>query len=178
MGSLLVVSGPPGAGKSTVAGLLADRLSPSALVGGDAFFRFLRSGIIEPWRVDARVQNEAIMQIQAAAADSYRGAGYETVYDGVVGPWFLPTFAANAGEFDFVILLPSIETCLHRIATRHGHEFDDEAAARSLHRQFAEACAGRADLYVLDTSDATPEHSADHIDSARRAGRLTVRQAA
>ena len=48
-GELLVVTGPPGAGKSTVAARLVERRSPSALVEGDAFFAFLRRGRIDPW---------------------------------------------------------------------------------------------------------------------------------
>jgi energy-coupling factor transporter ATP-binding protein EcfA2 len=39
---LLVVTGPPGAGKSTVAAVLAGRFPESALVEVDAFFGFLR----------------------------------------------------------------------------------------------------------------------------------------
>jgi cytidylate kinase len=40
MAFLLVVSGPPGAGKSTVSRILADKFEPSVLVEGDAFFGF------------------------------------------------------------------------------------------------------------------------------------------
>jgi adenylate kinase family enzyme len=53
VGSLLVVTGPPGAGKSTVAALLAAQLDHSVLVDGNSFFSFLRVGAIEPWRPEA-----------------------------------------------------------------------------------------------------------------------------
>ena len=50
MADLLVVTGPPGAGKSTVSQLLAADFDPGALVAGDQFFGFLRAGFIDPWR--------------------------------------------------------------------------------------------------------------------------------
>lgn len=46
---LIVVTGPPGAGKSTVAGILARRFDLSALVAGDAFFAMVDRGYIDPW---------------------------------------------------------------------------------------------------------------------------------
>lgn len=49
VGSLLVVTGPPGAGKSSVARILADAADQSVLIEGDAFFGFLARGAIEPW---------------------------------------------------------------------------------------------------------------------------------
>ena len=52
VGELLIVTGPPGAGKSTVAPPLAEHRTPSVLIEGDEFFGFLRRGRIEPWLVD------------------------------------------------------------------------------------------------------------------------------
>ncbi|HEV6952732.1 MAG TPA: hypothetical protein VKY86_05715 [Promicromonospora sp.] len=46
---LLLVTGPPGSGRSTVTAALAELWEPSVLVEGDAFFAFLRRGAISPW---------------------------------------------------------------------------------------------------------------------------------
>jgi predicted ABC-type ATPase len=96
MASLLVVAGPPGAGKSTTSRILADRFDPSVLIEGDAFFAFLARGAIEPWLPESTTQNETVTQAAASAASCYVAGGYTTVYDGVVGPWFLATFCRSA----------------------------------------------------------------------------------
>ena len=139
--SLVVVTGPPGAGKSTGAAQLADQFTPSVLVDGDAFFAFLRRGAIEPWLPAARDQNEAVTEGAAAAAGRYVRGGFMTVYDGVVGPWFLPTFAAASGmeSLHYVVLIPPLSVCVERVATRVGHGFTDEAATRKMHDDFSRA---------------------------------------
>jgi MoxR-like ATPase len=85
MGSLLLVTGPPGAGKSTLARLMADRFEPSALVEGDTFFAFLARGAILPWLPESTRQNEIVTEAAASAAGRYASGGYATVYDGLVG---------------------------------------------------------------------------------------------
>lgn len=79
MASLLVVTGPPGAGKSTVARILADRSERSVLVEGDVFFGFLARGAIEPWLPESKQQNEIVTRAAASAAGRYSSAGYMTV---------------------------------------------------------------------------------------------------
>jgi hypothetical protein len=105
--SLLVVTGPPGAGKSTVAALVADRLSRSVLIEGDAFFAFLRSGAIEPWRPGSHAQNEIVVEAAALATGRF-ARDYVTVYDGVIGPWFVETFLGATGldELHYAVLFP------------------------------------------------------------------------
>jgi hypothetical protein len=141
MGFLLVVTGPPGAGKSTVSRRLADAFDPSAFVEGDAFFGFLATGAIQPWLPESDTQNEIVTEAAAACAGRFARGNYATVYDGVVGPWFLPTFAraSELRSLDYVVLLPTVERCLEGVRTRLDHGFSDEDATRKMHQEFADA---------------------------------------
>lgn len=134
------MTGPPGAGKSTAGRLLADGFESSALVAGDQFFGFLDQGFISPWLPEADGQNSVVIQAAAAAAGRLSTA-FTVVYDGVVGPWFVPTLAAASGvsQLHYVVLLPSLERCLQRVRTRVDHGFTDADATRHMHSQFAEA---------------------------------------
>jgi uridine kinase len=42
VGELIVITGPPGAGKSSVAEHLTNSFTPSALVPGDSFFAMIK----------------------------------------------------------------------------------------------------------------------------------------
>src|SRR5258708_34860826 len=86
MAELVVVTGPPGAGKSTIAELLVSDFDPSALVAGDQFFGFLRAGSIAPWLPQAHQQNEVVILSAAAASGRLARGGVTVVYDGVLGP--------------------------------------------------------------------------------------------
>ena len=140
-GELVVVTGPPGAGKSTLARELAGALEPSALIRGDDFFAFLERGRIAPWIPEAHAQNQVVLDAAAAATGRFVAGGYRVVYDGVVGPSFLPSFASACAvrRLHYVVLLPSEEECLERVATRSGHGFTDPTATRHMHAQFREA---------------------------------------
>lgn len=172
MSNLLVVTGPPGAGKSTVARLLAEREDRSVLVEGDAFFAFLARGAVEPWLPESNDQNAVVTQAAAAATGRFASAGFATVYDGVLGPWFLPTFVKASGlaRLDYVILLPTADECVRRVRARAGHAFTDEPAARKMHHEFASAAVeGR---HVLLPPPDHPDEVVAHIVAARAGGSL------
>ncbi len=172
MADLIVVTGPPGAGKSTVAKLLVEDFPRSALVRGDDFFGYVSTGAIAPWLPEAHQQNDVVLEAAASAAGRFAAGGYTVVYDGVVGPWFLPTFAAatGLGTLAYVMLLPSETECLARVAGRSGHGFTDADAARRMHREFATAEV--QERHVLRDADGKPADVAAEILERRARGQL------
>jgi predicted ABC-type ATPase len=168
---LVVVTGPPGAGKSTVAALLVDMYEPSALVAGDHFFGFLARGSIWPWLAEAHEQNDVVLAAAAAAAGRLAGGGITVVYDGVLGPWSLSAFLSTTEltHLHYVALLPSEECCIARVRTRVGHGFTDVAATRHMYRQFADAGIDARHL-VRDPDD--PQATAEAIREAVARGTL------
>jgi 2-phosphoglycerate kinase len=161
--ALIVITGPPGAGKSTVAALVARSYPRSVLIEGDAFFAFLDRGAIEPWLPEANDQNDVVIQAAAAATGRFASNGYLTVYEGIVGPWFLPTFLDSTGlaSLHYVVLAPNVETCVERVAHRTGHGFRDEAATRKMHAEFERAEV--ATRHLLTDAENTPESTASEV---------------
>jgi hypothetical protein len=171
---LIVVTGPPGAGKSTVSPLVAADFATSVLVAGDEFFSFVHSGRIDPWRPEAHEQNDIVTAAAAAAAGRFVAGGYPTVYDGVIGPWLLPTFLAGTGlgRVHYAVLLPPEDVCLARVGSRIGHGFTDLAAARHMYGDFARAAVAPRQLF---TAAEDPEAVAAELLGRLRAGSLLVR---
>jgi cytidylate kinase len=171
--AVLVISGLPGAGKSTVSALVARRLARSVHLEAEVLQRFVVGGSVWP---DGEPHAEAMAQLRlrgrnvALLADSFFEAGFTPVVDDVVIGSRLAELRSDlcSRPLLFVLLLPRLEVV--RARNRERPNKDVFEAWRHLDA-VARDETPRVGLR-LDTSDQTPEETADEI--LRRAWREGV----
>ncbi|MFI2104561.1 AAA family ATPase [Isoptericola sp. NPDC019693] len=178
MGDVVVVTGPPGSGKSAVGAALADLLDPSALLEADWFFGRWRCGGVDPWLPEAAPQTAHAGRAAMAATVEFARSDAWVVYDGVLhadAARDLASLAAEAGAaVHRAVLLPPVDVCLARVATRTGHGFDDPVATRTMHAAFAAEVDGTADDAVVRDDAASPSDVAARVRDLLLAGALRV----
>ncbi|MCU1484226.1 MAG: hypothetical protein JWN67_972 [Actinomycetia bacterium] len=175
-GSILLLTGPPGAGKTTVAGLVARSFERAVHLKGDDFFHAIVSGYIPPWRPESQEQNEVVLDVTAGAARAYAVGGYQVVLDGIFGPWFLERFVGAAlhheVDIQYVVLRPDEDTCVARATARGGGELTDPEPVRKMYAELAHL--GRYERHVLDTAGEDPATTATRVLDALSSGRCAL----
>ncbi|MBK4215996.1 AAA family ATPase [Paracoccus caeni] len=138
-GEILILTGTPGSGKTTVAASLAASPGvPKVHLHSDDFWHVIKSGAIDPWLPEAHDQNRVVIEALAATARIYAQGGYFVIVDGIIGPWFLPAFRALGMPLHYIVLRPSLSQAISRCQQRGGDTLRDPGTITELHRQFAE----------------------------------------
>ena len=79
------------------------------------------------WLPESAEQNDAITAAAGAATGRLAAGPCTVVYDGIVGPWYLPLFLQHTGlaSLAYAVLLPPVEQCIEGVLGRTGHGFAD-----------------------------------------------------
>lgn len=176
--AVVLVTGVMASGKSTVAQLLAERLTRSVHLRGDGFRRMIVSGREE---VTARPTAEATAQLRlrhqasAAVADLYARAGWTVVVQDVVlgAPLDAYLDCVTTRPLYLVVLAPTPQAIAQREAGRHKTGYGAPWTIDELDHALRHETPRRG--LWLDTSHQTPEETVDRIfadlATARIAGR-------
>jgi hypothetical protein len=157
---IIIISGPIGAGKTTVAGELVKMLPPPVVyIEGDKFWSF----IAKPGEKYTSIINfKMIIRSVTVAAIPAARIGYQVVLDFSIPPWYMGVVMEILGRreipVDYIILKPSEETCTERAANREEGKIADYSIYKRLYDSF-----GEANKYTIvdEVSDACT--IADHI---------------
>lgn len=176
-GAVVIITGPPGAGKTTVAAAVAARSArPAVHLHSDDFYRYIRSGYVEPYLPQAHEQNRVVVNVLADAALGYAAGGYLVLLDGIIGPWFLAPFRDRGGRagvpLHYAVLRPDLDQTLRRARGRSARQLHESGPIRGVHRQFGQL--GDLERHVLDTSALTAEQTIEALEAALGAGRLRL----
>ena len=135
-GSVVILTGPVGAGKTTVARELVESSAGSvACIEGDTYW----SHIVRAQPDQDRNANfRMIMRAMTASARHYDRDGYEVILDFSIPPWYLDAIRAllTGKPFDYVIVRPSLAICAARAAARPEGAIADYTPYRELYDAF------------------------------------------
>ena len=163
--ALFLITGPSGAGKTTVANLLAGRFTRGVHVEGDVFRRWIVSGreeITPELRAESVEQLRLRYRIGASVACTYFDAGYAVAFEDVVaGPVLSEVVDYFEGRpVHVVVLLPAVDVVAAREADRFGRGYE-HWSIEQLYRGF-EQDTPRVGTWI-DSSPQTAEETVEEI---------------
>ncbi len=160
--TIILLTGTPGAGKTTVAEALCNTFSQSAHVPVDYFRKLIKAGYASPhhWNDEVGRQYRLARKNAALTAKNIALEGFTVIIDDVIRQKWVEEWKHYLEGFNLrlVLLLPALEVAKLRNHTREIWTVD-EAIITSLHK-------------VL-TEENTPEHGWLVIDNSQ----LTIREA-
>ena len=184
-GQLVVLSGPPNAGKSATAKALCERYDRMLHIEVSVLRDFLRMGRLRPWDRSPDGQRQHALLVSAACdmAQRFLEAGYGVIIEDVVTEEDLPVYIAalaDAGSLEssnapvhFIVILPALDVLLERERARPT-EWRLGGRLQALHARFS----AWHDVFVLDPGDLAPDLVADRVMAQAAAGTASLVTAA
>ncbi len=117
MPDILILTGPPGAGKSTIAEALAERYDRVAHIDVNVVRHFVTAGFVPPWRRGPEWERQHRLAVRNACslARNFIAEKIGVIVDDVVDAeslaWYLDELKPAAVPIHLVRLMPSLAAC-------------------------------------------------------------------
>ncbi|HZS48128.1 MAG TPA: hypothetical protein VFC63_23875 [Blastocatellia bacterium] len=167
-GSVTILSGPVGAGKTTIARKLIRMMpSPLSYIEGDTFWSFIAKSdgmeISDKFRV--------IVRSMTAAAIPFARSGFGVVLDFSIPPGFLVAARKIVKELplNYVMLLPAESVCATRAASRREGAIEDYSRFQYLYSLF-----NAEERYIIRNDELDAATVAAQINEGLNNGRFIV----
>jgi predicted kinase len=175
-GTIIIVSGAPGVGKTTVSRLVAAAFDRSVHLQTDDLMACVVSGWVDPNLPEAEQQNEAIGGVLAVSAMRFAEDGYTTVVDGYLFPdgveGLAEACASRGLACHYVVLTADLDTCWARASSRGEGRWPLEFPPfATVHGKFDDLDLD--DRHLVEATG-SPDSARDAVLSAFRSGRLVA----
>lgn len=162
-----LITGPAGAGKSTVAKEVAKKFDRAAVVNVDSLRGSIISGRVKewPWNEESKLQVELGAENACALAKNFLSKGFSVIIDDVIGKSLFNYYKENLKEYPLqvILLLPTKETLLKRFDER-GENRDLRNRTEELHDTFSSR-KDELSWQVIDSSNQTLEETVSSVVS-------------
>src|SRR3989338_240360 len=165
MQRIVIITGPPGSGKSTICVKLAERNLKGIVIHSDIIREMIKRGYVFPWlnTQEAKDQRKLATKNICDIAKNSLPLGFDIFIDDVLpNNNLIEDYKKALGaDIKFFLLLPSEETLIKRLNAR-GEEKGDIIfdRAKILHESFS-YIKDKIDWTVIDNSSLTIEETLD-----------------
>lgn len=159
-----LITGPAGAGKTTITNLLAKEFDKSVVIEVDVLKKMVKGGYVKEWPYNDEVAVQTALGVKNACdmAKNFMDKGFNVFIDNVVGITDLNGYYKHLDELPFKVflLLPNKEVNKERDTNRENKTIGDRVL--ELNDAFVKR-ADKGNWHIVDSSNQTAEQTKNEI---------------
>lgn len=166
MASVILITGTPGSGKSSVSSELAKLFKKSAVIEVDQLRRFVKSGFVNPAKENDASKSQLILGLKNTAPiiRNFLKESYIVIIDDVVTAWTFTNLSQLLPDLTFrkFLLRPSLEEAKKRNTARADYALSEDRVGH-LYDQLKQENTEQEGWVIINSTNQTPLETAQEI---------------